>query len=80
MSNRRPLAQPRNPLLRKICTYLLKGYGTGLLIFVVTSIMLYFFGFVDLAAAIMTLVSPWIVRLSIAVSCTLLITSFSEAI
>jgi hypothetical protein len=80
MSNRRPLAQPRNPLLHKICTYLVKGYGTGLLIFVVTLMMLYFFGFVDLAAAVMALVAPWIMRLSIAVSCTLLITSFSEAI
>jgi hypothetical protein len=80
MSNRRPLVQPRNPLLYKICACLVKGYCAGLLLFVVTLTMLYGFGFVDLAASLITIVRPWIVRLAIAISCTLLITSFSEAI
>jgi hypothetical protein len=79
-NKRKPLNQSRNPLLRRISTCLVKGYFAGMLFVVVACAMLYFLGFSGAATLLMLTIVPLMIRVAIAISCVLLITSFSEAI
>jgi hypothetical protein len=80
MSSKRSLAEPRNPLLAKVCAYLVKGFCKGLFGLMLVLVMLGGFGFSAQAGLLWNELVPWIVRSAITISCILTVNSISEAL
>jgi ABC-type multidrug transport system permease subunit len=80
MSQQRSLAQPRNPVFAKICTYLVKGFCKGLFGLTILLIMLSVFGFSAQAQMVWDGFFPWIVRAAITICCILTVNSVSESL
>jgi hypothetical protein len=80
MLKRKPRPPSRWPLLRRLCTYLVKGYCVGLLAIIVIIILLGFFGFLGLVGELLSLLPPLLARLAVAIGCVSVVTSVSEAI